>query len=86
MAIPRQIKCITKTDRPNRNEQIKTIGGDWGKVAESYAISLVENDIYSYFIIEGNNKVNVFVSQQEGKKFLMTDTNPDMLLNLDECL
>lgn len=86
VAIPRQIKCITKTGNSDRYEQIKTIGGDWGKVSESYAISLVENDIYSYFIVEGNNKVNVFVSQYQGKKFLVTETSPDMLLSLDACL
>lgn len=85
MAISRQIKCITKNANSGKDEQIKTIGGDWGKVSEAYAISLIENDIYTYYIMEGANKINVIVNKQEGKKFLATNTSPDLLLTLQDC-
>ncbi|MEP7231957.1 MAG: DUF3892 domain-containing protein [Ginsengibacter sp.] len=88
MAIPRQIKCITKTDRLHRHEKIKNIGGDWGKLSEAYAITLIENETFDYYIAVDNYKANVIIGEYEGRKYLKTDKDTltvDNLLDLPEC-
>ncbi len=88
MAIPRQIKCITKTDRLHRHEKIKNIGGDWGKLSEAYAIALIENETFAYYITLEDYKAKVIIAEYEGRKYLKTDKDTlvlDNLLSLPEC-
>jgi hypothetical protein len=88
MAISRQVKCINKTDRQSRHEKIRNIGGDWGKISESNAITYIENGTYSYYTLVNNNRANVIIREHEGRKYLKTDadtTTLDNLLSLDNC-
>jgi hypothetical protein len=88
MATTRQVKCINKTDRYNRHERIKNLGGDWGKVSESDAISQIENKTNSYYVMAGGYTANVIIEVHEGRKYLKTDRDSvitDNLLSLPEC-
>ncbi|HWB24814.1 MAG TPA: DUF3892 domain-containing protein [Chitinophagaceae bacterium] len=88
MPTSRQVKCINKTDRQNRHERISSIGGDWGKVAESTAIHHIENGIYNYHVKVNGYDTNVVIREHLGRKYLKTvsdTTLVDNLLSLPEC-
>lgn len=89
MATSRQVKCINKTDRSSRHERIQSLGGDWGKVSESIAISHIELGTFSYHVRVGLNDVKVIIATHLGRKYLKTEsdsTTVDNLLSLPECL
>lgn len=88
MAIRRQVKCINKTDRYNRHEKIRNIGGDWGKVSEAEAITQIRNGSFSYYVNVGVYTANVIIADYMGRPYLKTDrdtTTQDNLLSLPEC-
>ena len=88
MATSRQVKCINKTDRPNRHERIRNIGGDWGKVSESDAITQIKNGTYAYHVRVGYNDVKVIIAYHLERPYLKTEsdtTTVDNLLSLPEC-
>lgn len=84
----RQVKCINKSDRMNRHERIRNIGGDWGKTSQSSAISDIKNGIHTYHVRVGSNDVRVIVASHLGNEYLKTEadtTLTDNLLSLPEC-
>jgi len=88
MATSRQVKCINKTDRQNRHERIRNIGGDWGVIPESQAIWDIEHGAFSYHVKVGNNDVRVIIATHLGRKYLKTEADTtfvDNLLALPEC-
>ena len=88
MPISRQVKCINKTDRQSRHERIRNIGGDWGKISETFAIGYIETSVYGYYTLVNNNRANVIIRVHEGRKYLKTDADTtlvDNLLSLPEC-
>ena len=88
MSISRQVKCINKTDRTNRYERISHIGGEWGKIIESEAITQIENGTFDYYVQVGLSKAKVIISTHLGRKYLKTESDTtlvDNLLSLKEC-
>ena len=94
MAISRQVKCINKSDRPNRHERITHIGGDWGiggtrvKITEDQAIRDIELGNYTYHVRVGLYDVKVIVATHLNRKYLKTESDNitvDNLLSLPEC-
>lgn len=94
MAISREVKCINKPDRESAYQRITHLGGDWGaggsriKVTEDDAIKHIESGLYTYHVKTAYRDVNVFVSSNNGRKYLRTtsdDTTKDNLLSLPEC-
>lgn len=88
MPISRLVTCINKTDRPNRHERIRSIGGIWGKVLESEAIKQIEEGTYSYHVKASIYDAKVIVALHLGRKYLKTERDTvyiDNLLSLPEC-
>ena len=94
MAARVQISCINKSDRYNAHERIRSIGGvnpdgtRW-KLAESEAITGIEQGKWQFFVSRGGNTVDVIIAvSRYGNKYLKTTADgeqPDNLLSLPEC-
>jgi hypothetical protein len=93
MAHSVQISCINKTDRQNRHEKIKNVGGlnadgsRW-KMTEEKAIQDIENGTYTFWTKGGGEKTDVIIALHLGRKYLKTradTTTKDNLLSLPEC-
>ena len=93
MAQSVEISCINKTDRQNRHEKIKNVGGinadrtRW-KMTEEKAIQDIENGTYAFWTKGGGEKTDVIIALHLGRKYLKTKadtTTKDNLLSLPEC-
>jgi hypothetical protein len=84
----RQVKCINRTYRAGRHEQIKSIGGDWGITSEGAAINDIKNGIHTYYVKIGYNQVKIIIATHLGHEYLKTEADNtfiDNLLDLPEC-
>ena len=84
----RQVKCVNINDRLIRHERITHIGGDWGKITETEAISQIKTDQNSYHVKVVNIGTRVIIATYLGKEYLKTEadtTMVDNLLSLPEC-
>jgi len=89
-----EIKCINKTDRQNRHERIKNVGGvnpdgsSW-KLSEDKAIAYINDGTYSFWTKGGSEATDVIVvTHSSGRRYLKTKadtTTKDNLLSLPEC-
>lgn len=85
-----QVTCINKRgNHYDPHERIQYIGqqGNW-KLSEDSAISRIESQKDSFFVLVGGKSVEVIVAVHNGRKYLKTEADgyaPNNLLNLDEC-
>ena len=94
MSIELEVKCINKTNRSSPHERISHIGGihpisgSW-KLELNKAISLIENDGWSFYVNVNRQKVKVIIAKSaQGNKYLKTENDgeqPNNLLSLPEC-
>ena len=94
MASVHEVKCINKSDRYNPHERILSIGGlnndgtRW-KLSQQDAIKGIEEDKWSFYVLQNGNQVNVIVATSAyGHKYLKTvadGEHPNNLLSLPEC-
>lgn len=94
MSIELEVKCINKTNRTSPHERISHIGGvhptsgSW-KLELSKAISLIENDGWSFYVNVNRQKVKVIIAKSaQGNKYLRTESDnaeTNNLLSLPEC-
>lgn len=94
MASQNQVMCITKTDRYNPHERIRSIGGinsdrtRW-RLSQEEAIEGIENGKWQFYVTAGGHSVWVIVATSaEGHKYLKTENDglhPNNLLSLPEC-
>ncbi len=92
MAQDVQIQCINKSDRQNRHERIKNVGGvhngERWKITEDQAIAYIENGTYRFWTSGGGTSTWVIIALHNGRKYLKTEadsTAKDNLLSLPEC-
>lgn len=95
MAEQHQIRCITKSDRPNPHERIRFVGGNSGgqfwKLSQEQAIEGIEAGKWQFFVHPpGGNSVWVVVATSKyGHRYLKTQADgeqPNNLLSLPECV
>ena len=85
----RYVTCVSKSDRFNPWERIRAIGGlGWTRSQEG-AISDIENNIHSYYVLRNHTETKVIVAESRfGNKYLKTeadDAESNNLLSLPEC-
>jgi hypothetical protein len=88
-----QVSCINKTDRQNRHERIKNIGGvtpsgERWKITEADAIAGMEAGKWRFWVHGGGQSTWVIIATHLGRKYLKTEgdtTTKDNLLSLPEC-
>lgn len=89
-----QVKCISKSDRDNPYERIKSIGGinpngsNW-KLTQKEAIDSINSGKYSFYVQVNGKPVNVIVrTSRYGNDYIKTEADgeePNNLLSLMEC-
>jgi hypothetical protein len=89
-----RIMCINKSIGFNPFERIANVGGissdgtHW-KISQEYAVTLIENGEFSFFVSRVGGAVEVIVATSRyGHKYLKTTADgemPDNLLSLPEC-
>jgi len=93
MAVDIQISCVNKSDRQNRHERIKNVGGvnadgsRW-KLTEDQAIAGIEQGKWRFWTAGGGESTWVIIATHNGRKYLKTEadtTTKDNLLSLPEC-
>jgi hypothetical protein len=95
MTTTRQIFCIHKDAKLNPYERITSIGGQdanggqW-RLTQKEAIAGIERGDWSFFVMEGNKRVEIEVAESSmGHKYLRTKPDhmqQNNLLNLSECV
>lgn len=88
----KQVQCINKRPREDAHRSIRNIGGvangrRW-KLTEAEAIKKIEAGTSSFYVRQGNRRVEVVVAQRNGQKYLKTVADgirPNNLLALPEC-
>jgi hypothetical protein len=94
MALSCEIRCVSKTDRPNPHERIRSVGGTnadgtaW-KLSQEDAVSGALQGKWSFYVRRGGSTVNVVVARSRfNNLYLKTEADgehPDNLLSLPEC-
>jgi hypothetical protein len=92
MAARIEVIFVKKQDSDNPNERIITIGGvnnndtRW-RLTQDQAIRGIEDGLYSFYVDEDGQAIDVVVGVHDGKKYLKAGTNgtgKDHLLELPE--
>ncbi|MBV9862919.1 MAG: DUF3892 domain-containing protein [Alphaproteobacteria bacterium] len=94
MASRHQVHCVSKTDRMNHHERIRSIGGvnadgsRW-KIAQHEAIEGIETGQWSFFITRAGRDIDIVIAVSKyGSKYIKAagdGLHPDTLLTLPDC-
>jgi hypothetical protein len=89
----RRVECVSRTDRTNAHERIKSIGGGRGRSAwslsEREAIDKIEKEDWKFYTVDNAGApVKLVVALRLGRKYLKTERDrlhPEILLSLPQC-